>query len=106
MGPCRRFTAPTVLDAANLTHNETSASMPASTHVTLADYLSADYKPERALIQGELVGRPIDTLPQRRMEKRIARVLERWQDRGLGEVMWELSIRRGTDVRIPDLVFY
>jgi len=41
-----------------------------------------------------------------RIEKVLTRLLEPFEKRGLGQVLAELSVRRGDDVRIPDLVFY
>ncbi|MBV9081918.1 MAG: Uma2 family endonuclease, partial [Acidobacteriaceae bacterium] len=39
-------------------------------------------------------------------ERRLARMLEVFEHRGLGHVMHELSWRNADEVRIPDVVFY
>jgi Uma2 family endonuclease len=45
------------------------------------------------------------TLEHMEMERWLERLLERYEQRGLGRTVRELSIRHGDDVRVPDLVF-
>ncbi|HEX4228998.1 MAG TPA: Uma2 family endonuclease [Bryobacteraceae bacterium] len=71
----------------------------------LENYKHGDFKPERELINGELIPKPMGTLAHMNMERRIEHLLERFEEEGRGTVVRELSICRGEDVRIPDLVF-
>lgn len=79
--------------------------MSTATHVSIAEYLQTDYEPECELIAGELIAKPMGTLDHMNMERRLARLLERYEQESLGQVVWELSFRKGNDVRIPDVVF-
>jgi Uma2 family endonuclease len=87
--------------------NEAEESRPMSTltHRTVADFLRRNEKPEAELIGGELVPKPMGTLDHMRMEQRLHRLLLPFAERGLGQVVWELSFRHGDEVRIPDVVF-
>jgi len=73
--------------------------------VSLEEYLRTDYEPECELIGGALFPKPMGTLEHMAMERRLVRLMERYEQAGLGVVMHELSIRNGDDVRIPDLEF-
>ena len=73
--------------------------------VSLQEYLESDYEPECELVSGALLPKPMGTLEHMEMERWIERLLERYEQKGLGRTVRELSIRRGDDVRIPDLVF-
>jgi Uma2 family endonuclease len=73
--------------------------------VSLEEYLKTEYEPECELIGGALHPKPMGTLEHMAMERWLMRLLERHEQAGLGMVMHELSIRKGDDVRIPDLVF-
>jgi Uma2 family endonuclease len=57
-------------------------------------------------MSGELVPKPMGTLEHMNMERRLERLLEAFEQKGIGHVVRELSYRKGDDVRIPDLVFY
>jgi Uma2 family endonuclease len=80
--------------------------MATASKITVEEYLTRDFEPSRELISGELREKPIGTREHMRVEKLLTRLLERFEKRGLGQVLAELSVRRGDDVRIPDLVFY
>lgn len=41
-----------------------------------------------------------------RMERLLLRLLEQYEQQGLGQAMHELSVRHGDDVRIPYVVFF
>lgn len=73
--------------------------------VSVDEYLQTDYEPACELIAGELIPKPMGTLDHMNMERRLARLLERYEQGGLGQVVWELSCRKMNDVRIPDVVF-
>jgi Uma2 family endonuclease len=73
--------------------------------LSLEEYLRTDYEPECELIGGALFPKPMGTLEHMAMERWLVRLLERYEQAGLGMVMHELSIRKGDDVLIPDLVF-
>ena len=79
--------------------------MATALRVSLEEYLRSHYEPECELINGELFPKPMGTREHMRMEKRLLEILGRFQRQGLGEILPELSIRFGNDVRIPDLVF-
>jgi len=79
--------------------------MAAASRVSLQEYLQSDYEPECELVGGALFPKPMGTLEDMAMERWLVRLLERYEQSGLGMVMHELSIRKGDDVRIPDLVF-
>src|ERR1700733_14515485 len=79
--------------------------MPTATRVSLDDYLRNHYEPERELVDGNLIVKPMGTLEHMDMERRLARLLESYEQSGLGRSVHELSVRHGQDVRIPDLVF-
>jgi Uma2 family endonuclease len=79
--------------------------MATAARVSLDDYLRSHYEPECELVNGELIAKPMGTLERMNMERRLERLLERFEERGQGRVVHELSMRRGEDVRIPDLVF-
>jgi Uma2 family endonuclease len=72
---------------------------------TLDEYLTTDYEPECELIGGSLHPKPFGTLEHMELERSVERLLERYEQRGLGSSVHELSIRNVDDVRIPDLVF-
>jgi Uma2 family endonuclease len=73
--------------------------------VSVQEYLESDYEPECELVGGALLPKPMGTLEHMEMERWIERLLERYEQRGLGRTVRELSIRHGDDVRVPDLVF-
>ena len=79
--------------------------MATATRVSLAEYLGSHYEPECELVGGELFAKPMGTLEHMRLERRLMKLLETFEQRGLGFVVHELSYRNGEDVRIPDLVF-
>jgi len=80
--------------------------MATASKITLEEYLIRDFEPSRELVSGELREKPTGTREHMRIEKVLTRLLEPFEKRGLGQVLAELSVRRGDDVRIPDLVFY
>ncbi|MGH9583298.1 MAG: Uma2 family endonuclease [Bryobacteraceae bacterium] len=80
--------------------------MATATQVSLAEYLRSNYEPECELVSGELIAKPMGTLEHMDMERRLERLLESFEQQGLGHIVRELSCRKGNDVRIPDLVFY
>ncbi len=79
--------------------------MATATRVSLTEYLGSHYEPECELVGGELLEKPMGTLEHMRLERRLIKLLERFEQRGLGFVVHELSYRNGEEVRIPDLVF-
>lgn len=79
--------------------------MSTAARVSLAEYLGKQYEPECELIDGVLLAKPMGTLDHMDMERRFVRALERCEQSGLGRAVHELSVRRGDDVRIPDVVF-
>ena len=79
--------------------------MALATRLSFIEYSQRQFEPECELIDGELIPKPMGTLEHMQMEKRLARLLDHFEQQGLGQVVWELSIRRENDVRIPDLVF-
>ena len=79
--------------------------MATASRTSVEEYLRSHYEPECELINGELIPKPMGTIEHMRMERRLEQILARYEQLGLGEVVHELSIRRGDDVRIPDLVF-
>jgi Uma2 family endonuclease len=79
--------------------------MSTGTRVSLENYLRNDYEPECELIDGVALAKPMGTWEHMRMERRLERLLETYESRGLGETVHELSVRKGNDVRIPDLAF-
>ena len=80
--------------------------MATASKITVEEYLTRDFEPGRELVSGELQEKPTGTREHMRIEKVLTRLLEPFEKRGLGQVLAELSVRRGDDVRIPDLVFY
>ncbi len=79
--------------------------MASAVRTSVEEYLSSHYEPECELIQGELIPKPMGTLEHMRMERRLEQILARYERSGLGEVVRELSMLKGDDVRIPDVVF-
>jgi len=79
--------------------------MPTAARVSLEEYLRNDYEPGCELVDGALLAKPMGTLEHMNMERRLVRLLERYERSGLGQAVHELSIRNGDEVRIPDLVF-
>jgi Uma2 family endonuclease len=79
--------------------------MATAARVSLDEYLRTDYEPDCELIGGELIQKPVGTLEHMDLERRLERLLEPYEQRGLGRAVHELSFRRGDDVRIPDLAF-
>jgi Uma2 family endonuclease len=79
--------------------------MATASRVSLQEYLESDYEPECELVGGALLPKPMGTLEHMEMERWLERLLERYEQRGLGRTVRELSIRHGDDVRVPDLVF-
>jgi Uma2 family endonuclease len=79
--------------------------MATASRVSLQEYLESDYEPECELVGGALLPKPMGTLEHMEVERWLERLLERYEQRGLGRTVRELSIRRGDDVRVPDLVF-
>jgi Uma2 family endonuclease len=79
--------------------------MATATRVSIEEYLQSDYEPECELVGGVLLPKPMGTLDRMNMERWIERLLERYEQAGLGRAVHELSIRHGDDVRVPDLVF-
>ena len=79
--------------------------MATAVHLTLAEYLLRNDEPECELIGGDLVPKPRGTLDHMQMEKRLSRLLEWFELRGMGQAVWELSFRNGGEVRIPDVAF-
>ncbi|MGC2656822.1 MAG: Uma2 family endonuclease [Bryobacteraceae bacterium] len=74
--------------------------------ISLEEYLEQTYEPEREFISGELVPKPVGTLDHSHTAKIIELLLDEFARRGLGRAERELSIRKGDDVRIPDIVFF
>lgn len=79
--------------------------MATALRVSLEEYLRSHYEPECELIGGELFQKPMGTREHMRMEKRLLELLSTFQQKGMGEILPELSVRFDNDVRIPDLVF-
>ena len=79
--------------------------MSTAARISLAEYLRKQYEPECELVDGGLIAKPMGTLDHTDMERRLIRLLERFEQSGLGRTVHELSIRRGDTVRIPDVVF-
>jgi len=79
--------------------------MSTAARISLEEYLGSHYEPECELIDGVLVRKPMGTREHMRVERRLTRLLERFEEAGLGEAVHELSTRFGSDVRIPDLAF-
>lgn len=74
--------------------------------VSVNEYLRRAYKPETELIAGELIPKPVATLDCSHTAKIIEHLLDEFGRRGLGRAERELSILKGQDVRIPDIVFF
>lgn len=79
--------------------------MSTATQVSLEQYLRSNSKPECEFIDGVALAKPMGTWEHMRMERRLERLLETYESRGLGEAVHELSVRKGNDIRIPDLAF-
>ena len=79
--------------------------MATALRISLEEYLRSHYEPECELIGGELFQKRMGTLEHMDMEDAVRQILKRFQERGLGGVAHELSVRRGDEVRIPDVVF-
>jgi Uma2 family endonuclease len=79
--------------------------MSTATRVSLVEYLRNQYEPECEPVDGVLLAKPMGTLEHMDMERRLIRLLERYEQSGLGRAIHELSIRYGETVRIPDVVF-
>jgi len=79
--------------------------MATALRVSVEEYLSSHYEPECELINGELFPKPMGTLEHMDMEDAIRQILKRFQQQGLGRVAHELSVRKGDEIRIPDVVF-
>ncbi len=79
--------------------------MATASRVSVQEYLESDYEPECELVGGALFQKPMGTLEHMDMERWLERLLERYEQRGLGRTVRELSIRHGDDIRVPDLVF-
>jgi Uma2 family endonuclease len=77
-----------------------------ATPVSIEEYLGHTYEPERELISGKLVPKPVGTLDHSHTAKVIERLLDEFAKQGLGRAERELSLRHGEDVRIPDIVFF
>jgi Uma2 family endonuclease len=75
------------------------------THLTVAEYLRRHDEPECELIAGELIAKPMGTIEHMRMERRLQQLVELFDQRGKGHVVWERPFLRGDEVRIPDVVF-
>lgn len=75
------------------------------THIAVAGTLGKEYEPARELICGQLVTKPAETSEHREMERRFLRLLESYEQRGLGRALPEMSVHHEGDVRIPDVVF-
>lgn len=79
--------------------------MATAARISLEEYLGTHYEPECELVGGELIQKPMGTLEHMDLERRLERLLERFEEQGLGRAVHELSFRKGGDVRIPDLAF-
>jgi Uma2 family endonuclease len=79
--------------------------MSTAARISLEEYLGTHYEPECELIDGILISKPMGTLEHMDMERRLTRLLERFEEAGLGRAVHELSIRFGSNFRIPDLAF-
>jgi Uma2 family endonuclease len=75
-------------------------------HVSLEEYLEHTYEPECELISGELVPKPVGTLDHSHTAKNIERLLDEFGRQGIGQAERELSVRKGEDIRVPDIVFF
>jgi Uma2 family endonuclease len=75
------------------------------THLTVDEYLRRHDEPVCELIAGGPVAKPVGTIEHMKMERRLQQLLEPFEQRGLGQVVWELSFRQRDEVRIPDVVF-
>lgn len=80
--------------------------MATASRLSIDEYLSRDFQPARELISGELQEKPKGTRDHMRLEKMLLRLLEPFEKCGQGQALPELSVRRGDDIRIPDVVFY
>jgi Uma2 family endonuclease len=78
--------------------------MATASKITVEEYLTRDFEPSREFVSGELQEKPAGTREHMRIEKILMRLLEAFEKRGLGQALAELSVRRGDEVRIPDLV--
>jgi Uma2 family endonuclease len=65
------------------------------------EFLERSFDHECELIHGETVPKPFGTIKHSRMEKRLTRLLERYF--GENRVQFELSVRMGDEVLIPDI---
>jgi Uma2 family endonuclease len=72
---------------------------------SLNEYLRTNYKPEREFVSGALLEKPNGTREHMQMERKLEKLLEPYETRGIGEALYEISFRNGNDVRIPDLAF-
>ncbi|HEX7360456.1 MAG TPA: Uma2 family endonuclease [Bryobacteraceae bacterium] len=80
--------------------------MATATQISVDEYLRTDYAPPCELVSGELIPKPMGTLAHMNMERRTERVLEPFEQQGIGHALHELFCRIGDDIRIPDVVFY
>jgi Uma2 family endonuclease len=74
--------------------------------ISVEQYLDRTFEPECELISGELIPKPVGTLEDARTAKNIERQLDEFERRDLGQAERELSVRKGDEVRIPDIVFF
>src|SRR5437879_2460047 len=78
----------------------------ATTRVSLEDYFRTHYEPECELIDGELRPKPMPTGKHSRIQGRLQRLLQPYEELGYGEALPELSLLLPDEaVLIPDLVF-
>ncbi|MGH9654590.1 MAG: Uma2 family endonuclease, partial [Bryobacteraceae bacterium] len=80
--------------------------MATATQVSIDEYLRTNYEPPCELVSGGLIPKAMGTLTHMNMERRTERVLEPFEQQGIGHALHELFCRIGDDIRIPDVVFY
>ena len=69
--------------------------MASATKTSMEDYLRLQTKPECELVDGELRQKPLGTKEHMQVEKRLLKLLERYEEQALGEALSEISLRRG-----------
>jgi Uma2 family endonuclease len=72
--------------------------------LSIEEYLDTSYEPECEYVDGELIPKAMGTNDHARLQARITRLLYRYEEAGLCQVVTEQSLRvRKTAILIPDV---
>jgi Uma2 family endonuclease len=75
-----------------------------SAPVTIEEYLASSYEPECEYVDGELIAKAMGTKDHGHLQVRLARLLYRFEEAGLCQIISEQSLRiRERAVLIPDV---